>query len=117
MDTIYRYLDSKLVKTRQKAYTYLTLLTIAVVSFTIAITIGSILSNYLAKPFYIFYLKPVLTGFNNVELLGNTLNEYLLKNIDFYSYYDILKEVTVENVENRINKIFTGENYVLSVIK
>lgn len=66
-------------------------------------------------------IKKVLIGiflykFNNVESLGNTLNEYLLKNIDFYNYYDILKEITIENVENRINTIFNAENYVLSVI-
>jgi len=71
-DTIYRYLDNKLIKTREKAYPYLTLLLIAIVSFTAALTMGSILSNYLAKPFYFFYLKPALAGFDKIDIIFNS---------------------------------------------
>lgn len=67
-------------------------------------------------------IKKMLTGqflykFNNVELIGNTFNDYILKNALFYNYYDVLKKITVEDVENRINKMFNEENYTTSVIK
>jgi len=71
-DTIYRYLDNKLIKTREKAYPYLTLLLIAMISFTVVLIMGSILSNYLAKPFYIFYLKPALAGFDIINIIFNS---------------------------------------------
>lgn len=66
-------------------------------------------------------IKKVLVGsfisrFNSIESIGNSLSEYFLMKIDIFDYYEVLKSITVKDIQNQMEKIFIEENCVISVV-
>jgi len=66
-------------------------------------------------------MKKVLTGvfiskFNSIDGLGYTLNEYAAKEIDLFYYYELLKVVSITEIEEAIKNLFNNENCVLSIV-
>ena len=66
-------------------------------------------------------MKKVLTGvfiskFNSIDGLGYTLNEYAAKEIDLFDYYELLKVVSITEIEEAIKNLFNNENCVLSIV-
>ena len=66
-------------------------------------------------------MKKVLTGvfiskFNSIDGLGYTLNEYAAKGINLFDYYELLKVVSITEIEEAIKNLFNNENCVLSIV-
>lgn len=58
-----------------------------------------------------------LMGFDSLEYIGNNYVNYYFLNFNFTDYLDILEKITYEDVIDRFNMHFNGDNCVLSVIK
>ena len=66
-------------------------------------------------------IKKVLIGsfiskFNSIDSIGNSLSDYFLRQIDIFDYYEVLKLITIEDVQTQIRNIFIEENCVISIV-
>jgi len=66
-------------------------------------------------------VKKVLIGnfisrFNSIDGLGYTLNDFFARDINFFDYYDVLKEISIEEIEITIKDLFKDESCVLSIV-
>lgn len=66
--------------------------------------------------------KKVLTGyyiseFNNIERLGNSFASYKVKNQDLFNYYEILKRVSIEDINRKLDNFFNEKNIIISVVE
>ena len=66
-------------------------------------------------------MKKVLIGsfiskFNSIDSIGNSLSDYFLRQIDIFDYYEVLKSITIEDIEVQMKNIFIEENCVISIV-
>jgi len=58
-----------------------------------------------------------LSFFNSIEYTGNSFVSYYFKDINYLEYIEVLKEVTLEEVQLYLMKHFDETKQVLSIIK
>ena len=54
---------------------------------------------------------------DSMEFIANNFVSYVFKDINILDYLDMLKEVTLSDVEERLNSHFKKENRVISIIE
>lgn len=55
-------------------------------------------------------------SFDNLGLIANRHLAYFFKGIDFFQYPDVLNEITVDDVNNRLQSHFALQNHAVSMI-
>lgn len=58
-----------------------------------------------------------LSYFNSMEYTGNSFVSYYFKDINYFDYIQLLKDVTIEDINEYLMKHFDEERQVLSIIK
>lgn len=65
--------------------------------------------------------KKVLTGyyiteFNSIEHLGSSFAAYKVRDLDIFSYYEILKQINIEDINEILNNIYDINNCIISIV-
>lgn len=58
-----------------------------------------------------------IRAFDTISFIGNSYIRYILKGINLLDYLDILNEITLEDIEHRLNTFFDEEYSVISIVK
>ncbi|MGO0806604.1 EF-P 5-aminopentanol modification-associated protein YfmH, partial [Clostridioides difficile] len=55
--------------------------------------------------------------FDSINFIGNSFISYVFKDINLLDYLDIIKDITFEEVEERLKEHFKEEYCVISIVE
>lgn len=62
------------------------------------------------------YIGDFVQGFNSLEFIASAFVSYHHKNINIFDYLKVLKEITLEDVEDRLNTFFDFSRHATSLV-
>jgi hypothetical protein len=57
-----------------------------------------------------------ISRFNNIEGLGNFINDYCIRGLNPFDYYEVLKDIKVEDILRRLDRLKAEQRWTISII-